>query len=88
MKTMDRLKLDAASCIRRGGNPPRLIGDLNSASAGDNSQIFSALRRVFRQSMCRMGLLAAVARLPVGMTFWRPGMVGGVNGSIAFGICL
>ncbi len=63
--TMDALKLDAY-VYPTWSNPPRLIGDLNSAG-GDNSQVFSPTTG-FPSVQVPMGYTRGV--LPAGLTFF------------------
>jgi amidase len=66
LKTMDKLKLDAF-VYPTWSNPPRLIGDLNTA-AGDNSQIFSPVTG-FPAINVPMGFTRG-GTLPAGMTIY------------------
>ncbi len=63
--TMDALKLDAY-VYPTWSNPPRLIGDLNTAG-GDNSQVFSPTSG-FPSVQVPMGYTRGV--LPAGLTFF------------------
>jgi Asp-tRNA(Asn)/Glu-tRNA(Gln) amidotransferase A subunit family amidase len=66
LQTMDKLKLDAF-VYPTWSNPPRLIGDLNSA-AGDNSQFFSPTTG-FPAINVPMGFTRG-GTLPAGMTIY------------------
>ena len=69
LKTMDKLKLDAF-VYPTWSNPPRLIGDLNTA-AGDNSQFYSPTTG-FPAINVPMGFTRG-GTLPAGMTIYgRP----------------